>query len=63
MAILEQNEAGVSVAELSREHSVSTALALICQWHSIFGGMDALMMKHLKVRDDESALEIINNGY
>jgi len=35
MAILKQHEAGVPVAELSREHNVSTAL--IYQWRSKFG--------------------------
>jgi putative transposase len=39
LAILKQNDAGVPVAELSREHNVSTAL--IYQWRAKFGGMDA----------------------
>ena len=43
LAILKQHEAGVPVAELSREHNVSTAL--IYQWRSKFGGMDASLMK------------------
>ena len=46
MAILKQHEAGVPVAELAQEHNVSTAL--IYQWRSKFGGMDASMMKRLK---------------
>lgn len=39
LAILKQHEGGVPVAELAREHNVSTAL--IYQWRSKFGGMDA----------------------
>ena len=42
MAILEQHEAGVPVTDLSREHDISTAL--IYQWRSKYGGMDASMM-------------------
>ena len=53
MAILKQYEAGVSVAELAREHNVSTAL--IYQWRSKFGGMDASMMKRLKELEAENA--------
>ena len=46
MAILEQHEAGVPVTDLSREHDISTAL--IYQWRSKYGGMDASMMRRLK---------------
>lgn len=53
MANLKQHEAGVSVAELAREHNVSTAL--IYQWCSKFGGMDASMMKRLKELEAENA--------
>lgn len=53
MAILKQHEAGVAVAELAREHNVSTAL--IYQWRSKFGGMDASMMKRLKELEAENA--------
>jgi len=45
-AILEQHEAGVPVTDLSREHDISTAL--IYQWRSKYGGMDASMMRRLK---------------
>ena len=37
LAILKQHEAGVRVADLSREHNVSTAL--IYQWRSKFGAV------------------------
>ena len=53
MAILKQHEAGVQVSELAREHNVSTAL--IYQWRSKFGGMDASMMKRLKELEAENA--------
>lgn len=53
MAILKQHEAGLSVADLSREHNVSTAL--IYQWRSKYGGMDASMMKRLKELEAENA--------
>ena len=46
LAILKQHEGGVPVAELAREHNVSTAL--IYQWRSKFGGMDASLMKEMK---------------
>ena len=53
MAILKQHKAGVPVAELSREHNVSSAP--ICQCRSKFGGMDASMMKRLKELKAENA--------
>ncbi len=53
MAILKQHEAGVPVAELSREHNVSTAL--IYQWRAKFGGMDASLMKEIKELRSENA--------
>lgn len=52
VAILKQLEAGVSVAELSCEHNVSTAL--ICWWRLKFGGMDAPMIKRRKVLEAEN---------
>jgi len=53
LAILKQHDAGVPVAELSREHNVSTAL--IYQWQAKFGGMDASLMKRLKELEAENA--------
>ena len=55
LAILKQHEAGVPVAELSREHNVSTAL--IYQWRAKFGGMDASLMKRLKKMYAEERLK------
>ncbi len=53
LAILKQHEAGVPVADLSREHNVSTAL--IYQWRAKFGGMDVSFMKRLKELEAENA--------
>lgn len=43
LAILKQHEARIPVADLAREHNVSTAL--IYQWRAKFGDMDASLMK------------------
>ena len=53
MAILKQHEAGVPVVDLSREHNISTAL--IYQWRSKYGGMDASMMRRLKELESENS--------
>ena len=53
MAILKQHEAGVPVADLSREHNISTSL--IYQWRSKYGGMDASMMRRLKELEAENS--------
>ena len=52
LSILKQHEAGVPVTDLAREHSVSTAL--IYQWRSKYGGMDAALMKRLKELEEEN---------
>lgn len=52
MAILKQNEAGASVAELCREHGMSQAM--FYKWRSKYGGMDASLMKRLKELEDEN---------
>ena len=53
MAILKQHEAGAPVGDLSREHNISTAL--IYQWRSKYGGMDASMMRRLKELEAENS--------
>ena len=53
MAILKQHEAGAPVADLSREHSISTVL--IYQWRSKLGGMDASIMRRLKDLEAENS--------
>ena len=52
MAILKQNENGVSVPDLCREHGMSTAM--FYKWRAKFGGMDASMMKRLKELEEEN---------
>jgi putative transposase len=53
MAILKQNEQGVSVPELCREHGMSSAQ--FYKWRSKFGGMDTSMIKRLKELEAENA--------
>ena len=53
LAILKQNEQGVPVADLCREHGMSSAL--FYKWRAKFGGMDASMMKRLKELELENA--------
>ena len=52
MAMIKQNEAGVSVPDLCREHGMSSAQ--FYKWRAKFGGMDASMLKRLKELEDES---------
>ena len=51
--ILKQAEAGAKVADLAREHGVSTAT--IYAWRSKYGGMDASMMSRMKELEAENA--------
>ena len=53
LAILKQNEQGVSVQELCREHGMSSAQ--FYKWRSKFGGMDASLMKRMKELEAENA--------
>ena len=52
MAILKQNENGISVPDLCREHGMSSAQ--FYKWRAKFGGMDASMIKRLKELEDEN---------
>jgi len=52
LSILKQNQAGVSVAELCREHGMSDAT--FYNWRAKYGGMDASLMKRLKELEDEN---------
>ena len=51
--MLKQNEQGAAVADLCREHGVSSAQ--FYKWRSKFSGMDASMMKRLKELELENA--------
>jgi putative transposase len=52
MAILKQNEAGIKVPDLCREHGISSAT--FYKWRAKYGGMDAAMIKRLKELEDEN---------
>lgn len=52
LAILKQNEAGVPVPDLCREHGMSSAQ--FYKWRSKFGGMDASLMKRMKELEEEN---------
>lgn len=52
LAILKQNESGVKVSELCREHGMSQAT--FYKWRSKYGGMDASLMRRLKELEDEN---------
>ena len=52
MAIIKQNEQGVAVNELCREHGISSAQ--FYKWRAKFGGMDVSMMKRLKELEAEN---------
>lgn len=52
LGFLKQNEQGVSVPDLCREHGMSSAQ--FYKWRAKFGGMDASMMKRLKELEDEN---------
>ena len=49
---LKQAEGGATVADLAREHGVSTAT--IYSWRAKFGGMDVNEAKRLKELEDEN---------
>lgn len=52
LAILKQNEEGVSVADLCREHGMSQGS--FYKWRAKFGGMDASLMKRMKELETEN---------
>lgn len=53
LSILKQNESGVAVSELCREHGMSQAT--FYKWRSKYGGMDASLMKRMKELEVENA--------
>ena len=52
LAILRQSEGGVPVADLCREHGMSTAS--FYKWRAKYGGMDASMIAQTKALEDEN---------
>jgi len=53
VAILREQEAGASTAELCRKHGVSSAT--FYKWKAKFGGLDVSEAKRLKALEDENA--------
>ena len=53
LAILKQNENGVAVQDLCREHRMSSAT--FYKWRAKYGGLDASMMKEIKELRSENA--------
>ena len=53
VAILREQEAGVSTAELCRKHGVSSAT--FYKWKAKYGGLDVSEAKRLKALEDENA--------
>ncbi len=53
IAILREQEAGVSTAEVCRKHGVSSAT--FYKWKAKFGGMDVSDAKRLKALEDENS--------
>lgn len=52
MGILKQADGGLPLAELCREHGMSSAS--FNKWRSKYGGMDASMISQMKSLDDEN---------
>lgn len=52
LAILKQNETGISASDLCREHSISQAT--FYKWRAKFGGMDVSLMKRMKELETEN---------
>ena len=53
LAVLRQQEAGMKVADLCREHGISAAT--FYKWRSKYGGMDASMLRRVKELEAENA--------
>jgi putative transposase len=53
IGLLKQHEAGMAVADLCREHNISSAT--FYKWKSKFGGMDVNEARRLKQLEEENA--------
>jgi putative transposase len=52
ISILKQQEAGITIKDLAREHGVSEAT--IYNWKAKYGGMEANEVKRMKDLEDEN---------
>lgn len=52
MCILRQVEGGLALADVCREHAISSAT--FYKWRSKYGGMDASMIADMKAMEDEN---------
>jgi putative transposase len=52
MGILRQVEGGLALADVCREHAISSAT--FYKWRSKYGGMDASMIADMKAMEDEN---------
>jgi len=52
VSILKQQEAGISIKDLAREHSVSEAT--IYNWKAKYGGMEGNELKRMKDLEEEN---------
>ena len=53
VSILKQQEAGLKVAEICREHGISSAT--FYKWKAKFGGLEVSDARRLKALEDENA--------
>lgn len=53
IAVLREQEAGVSTADVCRKHEISSSM--FYAWKAKFGGMDVSEAKRLKALEDENA--------
>jgi putative transposase len=52
MGVLRQVEGGMALADVCREHAISSAT--FYKWRSKYGGMDASMIADMRVMEDEN---------
>ena len=52
MGMLRQVEGGMGLAEVCREHAISSAT--FYKWRSKYGGMDASMVSQMKAMEEEN---------
>lgn len=53
VAVLKQHEAGVGVADLCREHGITSAT--FYNWKAKYGGMDASQLRRIRELEEENS--------